>query len=185
MVSIPNLITLARLLAVPVIIALLVDGQYALVLVLFVLAGLSDAVDGYIAKRFDSATALGAYLDPLADKALLVSIFVTLGILGHLQVWLVILAVSRDILIIGAVVLSFLIGHPLRIAPLLISKLNTVMQIVLAGFAIAVLAFPAFGSLPVLTVENLTFAVAVTTILSGGSYLYMWYRSISRWEGAQ
>ena len=181
MVSLPNLITLGRLLLVPVIISLLLDGRHVLVFTLFLVAGVSDAVDGFVAKRYNSATALGAYLDPLADKALLVSIFVALGILNHLPVWLVILVVSRDILIIGAVVLSFLIGHPVVIAPLRISKANTFLQITLASYVLAFLTFPNLD-IPYLDIDTLTLAVAATTILSGGSYLITWYRSVATWE---
>ncbi len=181
MVSLPNLITLGRLLLVPVIISLLLDGRHVLVFTLFLVAGVSDAVDGFVAKRYNSATALGAYLDPLADKALLVSIFVALGILNHLPVWLVILVVSRDILIIGAIVLSFLIGHPVVIAPLRISKANTFLQITLASYVLAFLTFPNLD-IPYLDIDTLTLAVAATTILSGGSYLITWYRSVATWE---
>ena len=116
---------------------------------LFLAAGVSDAVDGYLAKRFDMTTELGAYLDPLADKALIVSIYLTLGIKGLIPGWLVILVVSRDIMIVGAVMLSWLVGIPLKVKPLLVSKLNTVAQIV---FACVVLGTVGFGyALPTLT----------------------------------
>ena len=181
MVSIPNLITLGRLLLVPLIVSLLIDGRYVIVFALFVLAGLSDAVDGFIAKRFNRATALGAYLDPIADKALLVSMFVALGALEHLSVWLVVLVVSRDILIIGAIVLSFVMGYPQQIRPLWVSKLNTLLQIVLAAAVLAKLGFP--DAKPISdAVEQLVPAVAATTVLSGGAYLIRWYRSVSKWE---
>src|SRR4030095_11156283 len=101
--------------------------------VLFLLAGLSDAADGYIAKRYGWRSELGAYLDPIADKALLVSIYVTLGFAGHLPAWLVSAVVSRDILIIGAFLLSWVLSRPVPIQPLLISKVNTLFQILLAG----------------------------------------------------
>ena len=100
--------------------------------VLFLAAGLSDAVDGYLAKRFHMTTELGAYLDPLADKTLIVSIYITLGINGLIPGWLVILVVSRDIMIVGAVMLSWLVGTPVKVKPLLVSKLNTAAQIVFA-----------------------------------------------------
>src|ERR1043165_2429801 len=101
--------------------------------VLFLAAGISDAVDGFLAKRFGMATELGAYLDPLADKAMLVSIYVALGITGALPAWLVILVVSRDIMIVGAVILSWVVDKPVPLRPLPVSKLNTVAQIVPAG----------------------------------------------------
>ena len=122
--NIPNFITLARVLSVPVIFYLLVNDNSRAAFYVFVCAGISDAVDGYLAKRFNWTTELGAYLDPLADKALLVSIYVTLGMLKFLPAWLVILVVSRDILIVGAVILSWLMDKPLRMAPLMISKIR-------------------------------------------------------------
>ena len=96
---------------------------------LFLAAGVSDAVDGFLAKRFNMASELGAYLDPLADKALIVSIYVALGIAEAIPRWLVILVVSRDIMIVGAVMLSWLVGKPVELKPLSVSKLNTVAQI--------------------------------------------------------
>src|SRR2546429_8435447 len=93
--------------------------------VLFLAAGISDAIDGFLAKRFGMATELGAYLDPLADKAMLVSIYVALGIAEAVPGWLVILVVSRDIMIVSAVILSWVVGKPMPLKPLLVSKLNT------------------------------------------------------------
>src|SRR5688500_16125671 len=108
---------------------------------LFLAAGISDAVDGFLAKRFNMTTELGAYLDPVADKAMIVSIYVSLGITGAIPRWLVILVVSRDIMIVGAVMLSWLMGKPVAIRPLMVSKLNTVAQIVFAGLLLASLGF--------------------------------------------
>lgn len=140
--SLPNLITLARALLVPVVFWLLVTGRTQAAFALFVLAGISDAVDGFLAKRYGWQTTLGAYLDPLADKLLIVSIFVALGVLGELPSWIVIAVVSRDILIVLAVLLSWLLGRPMRIQPSRVSKANTTSQIVLAA---AVLADEAYG----------------------------------------
>ena len=107
-----------------------------LAFIVFVIAGVSDAIDGFLAKRFDMATELGAYLDPLADKALLVSIYVTLAMLGKMPAWLTIVVVSRDIMIVGAIVLSWVLGKPVTIRPLRVSKLNTAAQIVLAALVL-------------------------------------------------
>src|SRR4026207_1356025 len=100
---------------------------------LFLAAGISDAVDGFLARRFGMKTELGAYLDPLADKVLIVSIYVALGITGIIPLWIVILVVSRDIMIVGAIILSWLIDRPVQIRPHMISKVNTAVQIVFAG----------------------------------------------------
>ena len=121
-------------------------GRDALAFVLFLAAGISDAVDGFLAKRFGMATELGAYLDPLADKAMLVSIYMALAVVGAIPLWLVILVVSRDIMIVGAVILSWLVDKPVTLKPLFVSKLNTVAQIVLALVVISSLAFEFDGS---------------------------------------
>lgn len=177
--SIPNLITLGRIILVPVIFWLVVSDRMQAAFITFVVAGVSDAVDGFLAKRFRWTTELGAYLDPLADKLLIVSIFVALGVLMKLPSWLVIAVVSRDILIVAAVMLSWLLGHPVRIQPLTISKVNTTAQIVLAA---TVLADEGFG----LGLETarlvLIWATAVLTIASLAAYLKAWLRHMSGYE---
>jgi cardiolipin synthase len=174
--SIPNLITLGRILLVPVVVWAIASGAMWIAFILFLAAGVSDAVDGYLAKRFRMTTMLGAYLDPLADKALIVSIYITLGINGLIPGWLVILVVSRDIMIIGAVMLSWLVGSPLKVKPLLVSKLNTVAQIV---FACVVLGTLGFGyELPTLTLVLMSL-VAVLTLLSVAAYVAEWVRHMN------
>src|SRR5215813_10434263 len=174
--SIPNLITLGRILLVPIVVWAIASGAMWIAFVLFLGAGLSDAVDGYLAKRFHMTTELGAYLDPLADKALIVSIYITLGINGLIPGWLVILVVSRDIMIVGAVMLSWLVGTPVKVKPLLVSKLNTAAQIV---FACVVLGTLGFGyALPTLT-WILMGLVAILTLLSVAAYVAEWVRHIN------
>jgi cardiolipin synthase (CMP-forming) len=174
--SIPNLITLARILAVPVILWAITSGEMRIAFALFLAAGLSDLVDGYLAKRFGMATELGAYLDPLADKAMIISIYVALGIVEAMPRWLVILVVSRDIMIVGAVMLSWLIGAPVKVKPLLVSKLNTAAQIV---FACVVLGTVGFSyPLPTLTWILMTL-VAILTLLSVAAYVAEWVRHIN------
>ena len=175
--SIPNLITLGRILLVPVVVwAIATPGAMWIAFVLFVAAGASDAVDGYLAKRFHMTTELGSYLDPLADKALIVSIYLTLGINGLIPRWLVILVVSRDILIVGGIMLSWVIGSPLKIKPLLVSKLNTVAQIVFACVVLGSLGFN--YEWPTLTLV-LMGLVAVLTLLSVAAYVAEWVRHMS------
>ena len=117
--SIPNLITLGRIILVPVVVWAIMSGEMRVAFALFLAAGISDAVDGFLAKRFHMASELGAYLDPLADKALIVSIYVALGVAGALPISLVILVVSRDIMIVGGFMLSWLIGKPMPVRPLI------------------------------------------------------------------
>lgn len=169
--SIPNLITLGRAIIVPVVFWLLVSGQVQAAFVLFVIAGISDAVDGFLAKRFGWQTELGAYLDPLADKMLVVSIFIALGVLGELPSWLVIAVVSRDILIVVAIVLSWLLGHPVHIKPLVVSKANTVAQLALAAL---VLADEGFGLGAGTWRTMLVWITAFLTVASLVAYLRSW-----------
>jgi cardiolipin synthase (CMP-forming) len=169
--SIPNLITLARILSVPVIVWAIASGEMRIAFAIFVIAGLSDLVDGFLAKRFGMATELGAFLDPLADKAMLVSIYIALGIADAIPRWLVILVVSRDIMIVGAVILSWLVDRPVALKPHPVSKLNTVAQIVLAAVVLGSRAFR-FDPEPVFTL--LMVLVAALTLLSIALYLAQW-----------
>ncbi|MCH9809307.1 MAG: CDP-alcohol phosphatidyltransferase family protein [Alphaproteobacteria bacterium] len=139
--NLPNLITVGRTFLVPVVFWLVLEGRDGAAFVLFVIAGLSDGLDGYLARRFDWRTELGAYLDPLADKLLLVSIFVALGMRGDVPSWLVIVVVARDIMILMAVILSWMLHKPVEIDPLLVSKVNTAAQIALAALVLADQAF--------------------------------------------
>jgi cardiolipin synthase len=172
-VNLPNLITLARILLVPVVVWAIASGEMLFAFVVFVVAGISDAVDGFLAKRFDMTTEIGAYLDPLADKALLVSIYVALGITGNVPRWLVILVVSRDLMIIGAVILSWLVSKPINIRPLTVSKLNTAAQIVFAGLVLGSLGLD-FN--PGWMMPAMMALVAILTLLSVGAYLREWVR---------
>ncbi|RMF25614.1 MAG: CDP-alcohol phosphatidyltransferase family protein, partial [Deltaproteobacteria bacterium] len=130
MLNIPNTITLMRLFAVPVFLSLLADGDYRLALIVFVIAGLTDAVDGAVARLTDTRTELGAHLDPLADKLLLVSAFITLGILGAVPVQLMIVVIVRDTVILGGFVLSaIVVGKSITVAPSVWGKLTTFFQI--------------------------------------------------------
>jgi cardiolipin synthase len=174
--SIPNLITLGRILLVPVMVWAIASGEMRIACLLFLVAGLSDAVDGFLAKRFNMSSELGAYLDPLADKAMIVSIYVSLGITGAIPRWLVILVVSRDIMIVGAVMLSWLMGKPVAIRPLMVSKLNTVAQIVFAATLLASLGFNFQAEFLLVALMAL---VAVLTLLSVGYYLAEWVRHMS------
>ncbi|HWV53227.1 CDP-alcohol phosphatidyltransferase family protein [Pseudorhodoplanes sp.] len=180
--SLPNLITMARILCVPLIVWAITSGQMLPAFVLFLAAGISDAVDGFLAKRFGMATELGALLDPVADKALIVSIYVALGFTETLPRWMVILVVSRDILIVGGFLLAMLINRPMPVRPHPVSKLNTVAQIVLAGTALGSLGlhFEVGWVLPVLMA-----LVTILTLLSIGFYVAEWIRHFGTNGAAQ
>ena len=171
--NLPNALSLGRLLAVPVIVWLLLREAYVGAFLVFALAGISDAVDGYIAKQFGMDTEIGRFLDPIADKTLLVSIYITLGHQEILPVWLVILVVSRDLLIVGGALLAYTMSQPMRPTPLFISKINTVLQISLAATVLGDVAFQAGLATPAAV---LMYAVAASTALSGARYLVNWIR---------
>jgi cardiolipin synthase len=178
--SLPNIITIGRILLVPLIVWLIVSDQALLAFIAFVIAGVSDGVDGFIAKRFSQTTELGAYLDPLADKLLLVSIYVSLGMQGALPAWLAILVVSRDVLIIGALMLSWLLDKPVEVVPLMVSKANTTVQIVLAAF---VLGAHGFGIEAQDLINLLIVLVAVFTVLSAAAYMRVWVLHMANGDG--
>ena len=170
-INFPNAVTLGRVILVPVIFWLLVSGQTKAAFFAFLVAGLSDAVDGFVAKRFKLETELGAYLDPLADKALIVSIYVALGVAGNLPSWLVIAVVSRDILIVLGVVLAWIVGQTVTIRPLAVSKANTAAQITLAAIVLADEGFKlGMGN----TRYVLVWVTLVLTVLSLAAYLREW-----------
>ena len=182
--NIPNLITLARIFAVPVLVWLIIHGEFAAAFWVFVLAGISDALDGFIAKKYGFVTKLGTYLDPVADKALLVSAYITLGQAEHIQAWLVILVVFRDVLIIGGTVLFHTLDRPVEMRPFLISKLNTFMQISLIVVLLGNLGggFRDFGTLPLLA-----YLVGFTTVFSGLAYMVRWVFGVrvdTKWRRA-
>ena len=174
--TIPNLITIARLIIVPIVIVMIMQGRWPAAFVLFVVAGVSDGVDGFIARRFDMRSEFGAYIDPLADKALLVSIYVTLSIVGIIPSWLAIVVVSRDLMIVAAVLLSWVMARPVEIKPLAISKINTAAQI---AFAALVLSTNAFGIAIDAIDDGATILVAALTVASAGAYLAGWLRHMA------
>jgi cardiolipin synthase (CMP-forming) len=177
--NIPNIITLARIILVPVVVWAIASNQMEIAFAVFVVAGVSDAVDGFLAKRFNMTSELGALLDPLADKALLVSIYMALGIWGAIPRWIVILVVSRDIMIVAAVIVSWLFDKPVPMKPLMVSKLNTVAQV---AFAALVLASLSFGFRPMPYDLILMGFVTVFTLVSVSFYLVEWVRHMGTIE---
>ncbi|MGL4494846.1 MAG: CDP-alcohol phosphatidyltransferase family protein [Beijerinckiaceae bacterium] len=174
--NLPNIITLIRIILVPVIVSLVVSRAWGLAFALFVIAGISDALDGFIAKRWGMATELGATIDPLADKALLVSLYVALAFTGDIPAWLAILTVFRDIIIVAAVMVSWSLDKPLEIKPLAVSKVNTAVQIALVALVLMIKA----AGIAMPELMNWAFlAVAGLTLMSGGAYLSLWVRHMA------
>jgi cardiolipin synthase (CMP-forming) len=177
--NLPNLITIGRILLVPVVVWAIASNEMLAAFVVFLLAGVSDAVDGFLAKRLHMKSELGAYLDPLADKVLIVSIYIALGITEAIPRWIVILVVSRDILIVGGIMLAVFLGKPMKVKPVLVSKLNTAAQI---AFACLVLAALAFDFKAELTEQIIMGVIAVLTLASIGFYVREWVVHMSAAE---
>jgi cardiolipin synthase len=175
--DIPNIISVLRLIAVIPVVWLLLEGEFGWALVLFAIAGVSDGVDGFLAKHYGWQSRLGGILDPLADKILLVACFLVLGSMGLLPVWLVLAAVFRDLVIVaGAVLYHFRVAE-VDAAPTYASKINTVLQLVLL-----VLVITDAGPLPVpdVLIEVLIWFCLTTIVLSGGQYVWVWGRKAVR-----
>ena len=165
-VTIANIITFGRLCLVPVAVWLALEGRTMITFWLFLTAGASDAVDGWLARR-RGPTAVGALLDPIADKALLVSMYVTLAAIHVLPDWLAILVVFRDVVIVGGVLALSVLGMKVEIRPLMVSKVNTVLQIGLV--AVALLHAGLGVATPVL--PALIWLVTASTLASGAAYV--------------
>ncbi len=162
--------------SVPVIFWLLVNGHARGAFIVFLMAGVSDAIDGFLAKRYGWTSELGAYLDPLADKILVVSIYIALAVNREIPLWLVVAVVSRDILILLAVLLSWLMDRPLHIKPAGVSKINTASQLLLAT---TVLADNAFGLGLETTRQVLIWTTGALTFLSLGAYVRTWIQHMT------
>lgn len=170
------MITIMRFVLVPAVVLAMLQAHWGWAFAGFLVAGISDGVDGFIARRYNQHSELGAYLDPMADKVLLVSVFVVMGFIGELPLWLVVTMVSRDALIICAVLLSTVMAHPVEMKPLFVSKANTAIQIVLAAVVLGELAFdlhldPLRPALILLS--------GVLTVASAAAYLVGWLRHMS------
>lgn len=174
--SIPNLITLGRLVLVPAIIAMITAERWKEACIVFIIAGASDALDGLIARTFDLRSELGSYLDPLADKALIVSIYIALAIVGVLPPTIAIIVVARDVMIVGAFMISWFMQKPMRVKPLLISKLNTLVQLICAAL---VLGAKAFEFPTGFWLDFSLYVVAALSLASMAAYLKLWIRHMS------
>ncbi len=163
----PNALTALRLGLVPVAIEAVLSGAYTTAFVVFLIAGLTDALDGTIARLADARTRLGAFLDPVADKALLLGVGCALAVMDRVELWLVIPMVVRDAMIVGFVAVDQLRHQPRPVAPIFISKINTTAQIIAIASVIGVEAGYLWASFPVVTVQVLALA---TTLASGGAY---------------
>jgi len=175
--TVPNTITLARIVAVPVLAWLMLGGQWQAAFWLFVIAGISDAVDGILARLFNQSSVLGAWLDPVADKALLVTGLVSLAVLSLVPVWLVVLAVLRDVLILAGVGVALVLGKGLTIRPMMVSKATTFLQIALVAL---VMGAHAFDFEPGILKPLLVWATAALTLASFATYGVVFVRHMGQ-----
>jgi len=171
MLNLPNFLTLIRIVAIPFFLVLLSLNLYLEALIVFVLSALTDGLDGAIARMAKQETALGARLDPVADKLLVMTSFVMLGVIGGIPLWLVVLVVSRDLIILlGYATIYLLVEERLEAKPTLMGKANTVLQLVTVAFVLAFLYDP---SLPLPRLgEPLFLVTGAATIISGCQYIY-------------
>ena len=174
---IPNAISLMRIFLIAPIIILFVNNEFAWALGLFVIAGLSDSVDGYLAKKYDWDTRLGAFLDPAGDKLLVAWSYGTLAFLGHIPVWMAVIVIFRDVVIVAGSFLYHYLVRRLEGDPTFISKFNTGLEF---AFLILVMAKAGFGWPNDITITVVGAAVLVTVVISGYDYVSNWIRSARR-----
>jgi len=168
-ISIPNVITVIRILLTPLFVIFLQSGRYLYALLIFVAAAVSDGLDGFLARYFDQRTELGAYLDPLADKLLLIAAFIGMAVLQFIPAWLAIIVISRDVLILMGIGVFTITQTEFEINPSLWSKMTTFTQL----FTICLVLLSLMISIPNGIKLTLFYLTAVITIISGGHYLFV------------
>ena len=167
----PNAVSLLRIALVAPILLLILDGRFGIALVLFFIAGFSDGIDGYLAKRFDWHTRLGALLDPVADKLLVAGTFITLTYTQHIPLWLTAAVILRDVIIVGGATTYNFLVKPVEGEPSRISKLNTALQLM---FLLFVLSRAGFGWPEQISLTVLGAAILITVVISGVDYVLRW-----------
>ena len=170
--TVPNFITSIRIILTPIFIIYLINDEYLPALLLFILAGLTDAADGLIARLFNQKSELGAFLDPLADKILLIAAFVVLSVKGPVPPWLSVIVISRDILILLGVLILFLNNQDFAFKPTIISKTTTCLQLATVFMVLSIKYFPVFGRFS----GSLFSVTALFTVTSCLHYMIHWFR---------
>jgi len=177
--NIPNALTMMRIVLVPVIIILLMQGSYVKALILFAISGITDALDGFLARVLKQQTTLGAYLDPIADKALIMSCFVTLSVKSVIPGWLTVIVISRDCIILLGISVLALMSVPMEIKPSVISKVTTAVQLLTVFFALLVRSALLPGAQEWL-LYVFFLVTALFTAISGLDYLFRGIRLMNR-----
>jgi cardiolipin synthase len=177
--TIPNLITLFRIIITPLFIIFLIQGNYRKALVVFVLAGVSDLADGLIARGWQQKSRLGSYLDPLADKVLMAASFVTLSIYHQIPSWLTVVVLSRDVTLATGVLIFRLADIPLTVRPSLAGKWTTTFQLITVGFVL----LSKIWAFPPLVLPVFFWITGILTSVSGLQYFYRGIKQMNRFQG--
>lgn len=173
--NLPNILTLTRVLLIPFFVIFIIDKHFGWALITFVIAGITDGIDGLLARITHQRTELGAYLDPIADKLLLFSAFITLAIVEIIPSWLVVIVVTRDIIILIGFLVMVLTSHHPEIKPSLLSKMTTAFQIVTVALVLLSGYYLSFKTPSVIGI----YGTAIMTVLSGFHYIYIGTRILN------
>lgn len=173
--NLPNILTLTRVLMIPFFVIFIINKHFGWALITFVIAGITDGVDGLIARITHQRTELGAYLDPIADKLLLFSAFITLAIIEVIPSWLVVIVITRDVIILVGFLVMLLTNYHPKINPSLLSKMTTVFQILTIVLVLFTGYYPALKQISMIAI----YGTAVMTVLSGSHYIYLGTRILN------
>jgi cardiolipin synthase len=173
--NLPNILTLTRVLMIPFFVIFIINKHFGWALITFVIAGITDGVDGLIARITHQRTELGAYLDPIADKLLLFSAFITLAIIEVIPSWLVVIVITRDVIILVGFLVMLLTNYHPKINPSLLSKMTTVFQILTIVLVLFTGYYPVFKQISMIAI----YGTAVMTVLSGAHYIYIGTRILN------
>jgi cardiolipin synthase len=173
--NLPNILTLTRVLLIPLFVILIINKYFDWALLTFAIAGITDAMDGLIARLTNQRTELGAYLDPIADKLLLSAAFISLAIIEMIPSWLVVIVITRDVIILVGMLVMILTSYRPEINPSFLSKTTTTFQIVTILFVLLAWDFPTFKQLSTIAI----YGTAIITILSGSQYIYIGARILN------
>lgn len=173
----PNILSALRLIAAPIAACLILDGADLPALCVFAFAGASDAADGFLAKKFGLASRFGAWLDPAADKLLMLASFLSLTYVGAVPLWLTVLVIGRDVAIVAGVLLARMLALPLEVKPLMVGKVSTVVQVAYIGLVLLLLTL---REPPPLLERGGEAVVALLTVLSFLSYAQLWLKAAGR-----
>jgi cardiolipin synthase len=173
--NLPNILTLTRVLMIPFFVIFIINKHFGWALITFLIAGITDGIDGLIARVTHQRTELGAYLDPIADKLLLFAAFITLAIIEIIPSWLVVIVITRDVIIVVGFLVMFLTNYHPKINPSLLSKITTVFQILTIVLVLFTGYYPAFKQISMIAI----YGTAVMTVLSGAHYIYIGTRILN------